>query len=542
SESDSDELPTFAFFKRDPSSTNRKKIVVDTSDSEASPPSPVLKDSLPILNTAETVTQTEPGRALSSESKDGVVYIPLAERLTNFLTHKQLSPEDSSYLLKSILEHQNNEGASSNWRKDSFPKVPDIPRHDTPERRRSDNKDPILDNPCRQLPIYQSACPVQSNSLIVTKTNSDALPPQKKITHSQKVQGIGSQSCWQQEQASQKGITLRKVSLVNRVKSQRPEECLKHIIVVLDPVLLLQMEGGGQLLGASQSMGCCRVIEAQVVPCSITWRRRTGPSEFAEEEEQMVLLAEVFVSMIYNLKQSGQHTQKGKETLWGFVIDVTANTAGKALSLLIVDQEKCSSPQNPPGRKKQEVANKQAKEKQQLRQPKANVGSVGSRVDMEEALVDLQLHTKAQVKTVQSWKELAHSACSFTKAVAEAPFKKLRDETSFACVESDWARGVKVDCSGRGLALVWRGQIQQLNRVSLDMASALVDGYPSPLLVQAYQWCLSEQECQNWLANIQVHHGERCDIHLLPCWTRLSRHIYLQRTTIQPNLCLGSSD
>lgn len=42
-----------------------------------------------------------------------------------------------------------------------------------------------------------------------------------------------------------------------------------------------------------------------------------------------------------------------------------------------------------------------------------------------------------------------------------------------------------MDRSGRGLALVWRRQIQQLNRVSLEMASAVVDAYPSPqLLIQ----------------------------------------------------------
>lgn len=33
--------------------------------------------------------------------------------------------------------------------------------------------------------------------------------------------------------------------------------------------------------------------------------------------------------------------EKGKETLRSFVTDATARTAGKALSLVIVDQEKC---------------------------------------------------------------------------------------------------------------------------------------------------------------------------------------------------------
>lgn len=135
------------------------------------------------------------------------------------------------------------------------------------------------------------------------------------------------------------------------------------------------------------------------------------------------------------------------------------------------------------------MTNKQAKEKQQKRQ-ESSTRLMMSRLDMEEALVDLQLQTEAQAQMVQSWKELADFTCAFTKAVAEAPFKKLRDQTSFSfCLEKDWAGGMKVDPTGRGLAAIWRRQIQQLNRVSLEMASAIVDAYPSPrLLVQVLLW------------------------------------------------------
>ncbi|XP_057571409.1 crossover junction endonuclease EME1 isoform X2 [Hippopotamus amphibius kiboko] len=514
SESDSEELPTFAFLKREPSSTKRRQpqkeekiVVVDTSDSEAScPPSPKLKDPPPVPETAETVTQTEPVRVLSSGSEGEEEFIPLAERLTcKFLTHKQMSPEDSSSPVKRVLDHQNNEEASRDWQNQPFTKIRDIPLRDASERCASSNKDPKVDSMCPQLPAYQTTCSVQSNRLTVTETNAEVPPPQKRTKHNQKVQKRGSQGCQQQEQASQKEGAQRqqerkkKAALVNRLKAQRPEECLKHIVVLLDPVLL-QMEGGGQLLGALQSMECCCVIEAQAVPCSITWRRRAGPTEDGEEgwvEEPMVLvllLAEAFVSMIYNFKQvdtarrgSLGSTEEGKETLRSFVTDITARTAGKALSLAIVDLEKCFSAPNPPRRRKQGVANReQAKEKKKQRQTEANTVAMVTRVDMEEALVDLQLHTEAQARIVQSWKELADLACTFTKAVAEAPFKKLRDQTSFSfCLESDWAGGAKVDRSGRGLALVWRRQIQQLNRVSLEMASAIVDAYPSPqLLIQ----------------------------------------------------------
>ncbi|XP_069884436.1 crossover junction endonuclease EME1 isoform X1 [Dipodomys merriami] len=554
-ESDSDELPTFSFLKKVPPLTKRsqtdrveKIVVVETSDSEASlPPSPELKDLPRFPDTNETFTQTKPIRVLSSGSEDEEEIMPLAERLAcKFLAHKQSSTEDSSFPIKTVLDQQNDQ------KKQPFLKIPDVPLHNT-SKRATDNQDPILDSPCHQLLGYQSTCLVQSNRLAETEMNSDTFPPQKRTKNSQKVQKRGSQRCQPQKQASCKESTLRQPEKKNaapadKLKALRPEECLKHIIVVLDPVLL-QMEGGGQLLGALQSMECCCVIESQAVPCSITWRRRAGLSqdteEWVEEPTILVLLtAETFESLVYNLKQGTPNSaEKEKETLRGFVTDITARTVGKALSLVIVDREKCFSTQKPPRRRIQGVANKQTKEKKQQRR-EASTKPMVSRVDIEEALVDLQLYTEAQARVVQSWKQLSDLACTFTKAVAEAPFKKLRDQTSFSfCLESDWAGGVKVDRTGRGLTLVWRRQIQQLNRVSLEMASAIVDAYPSPrLLVQAYQRCCSDQERQNLLADIQVRRGEGVTSTSRRVGPELSRRIYLQMTTLQPDLSLDSTD
>lgn len=102
---------------------------------------------------------------------------------------------------------------------------------------------------------------------------------------------------------------------------------------------------------------------------------------------------------------------------------------------------------------------------------------------------------------------------------------------------------MKADHAGRGLALIWRRQIQQLNRVSSEMAGAIVDAYPSPqLLVQAYQQCFSEQERQNLLANIQVRRGEGVTATSRRVGPELSRRIYLQMTTVQPDLILDSVD
>ncbi|XP_010618452.1 crossover junction endonuclease EME1 isoform X4 [Fukomys damarensis] len=510
-ESDSEELPTFAFLKKEPSSGKRRQparageiIVVDASDSEASqasrPPSPGPGEP-PVPHAAVTPTRAELLGVLSSGSEDEGELVPLARRLKcKFLTHRQLSPKASSPSGEVLEDHQNG-GPSHDRREPSFP---------------------------------------ESHGLAGTQTKPGVAPPQKTAKHSPKRERRGAQG-----RASRK--ERKKVVPGSRLKAQRPEECLKHIVVALDPELL-QAEGGGQLLGALQAMNCRCVIEAQAVPHSVTWRR-AGPAEdeeaWVEEPAILVLLlAEAFVSMISNLKQGlPGSSENGKKTLEGFVSDVTARTGGKALSLVIMDQEKCFRAQNPPRRGKQGAANKQAKEKQQ-RLLESSTAPTVSRVDMEEALIDLQLHTEAQVQIVQSWKELADFTCSVTKAVAEAPFKKLRDETSFSfCLESDWAGGVKVDRAGRGLALVWRRQIQQLNRVSLDMASAVVDAYPSPqLLVQAYQRCVSEQERQNLVAGIQVRRGVGVTATSRRVGPDLSRRIYLQMTALQPDLSLDSAD
>ncbi|XP_012788225.2 crossover junction endonuclease EME1 [Sorex araneus] len=535
SESDSEVLPVFTFLKKEPPSVQKPPqraeqiVVVDTSGSEAScPPSPRWRDQSPVPGVTETDPQREPAEVLSSGSEDGEELVPLAQRLKcKFLAPKPLSPDSSP--VKTVRPHQNKEGATACDRtQQPLPKIlkeslPAVPERGVRNPRNS-AEDP-------QIP--SAAVP----------------PPQKTSRPRQKAPRGGSQGCQQRERVSQEE-RRRKAALAHQLKAQRPEECLKHLVVVLDPELL-QMEGGGQLLGALQAMECRCVIEAQAVPCSITWRRarqaEDGKEDWVEEPVVLVLLlAEALVPLICSFKQASLGgAEKGKEALCSFITDIMTKTAGKALSLLIVDQKAPSAP-NPPRRRKQGAgaARGPAKEKPAQRQAEAGVGPGVSRLDVEEVLVELQLHTSAQALTVHSWKELAELACAFTKAVAEAPFKRLRDQTSFSfCLESDWAGGAKVDQAGGGLALVWRRQIQQLNRVSLEVASAVVDAYPAPqLLLQAYRRCFSEQERWRLLADIKVRRGEGVTATSRRVGPELSRRIYLQMTALQPDLCLDNTD
>ncbi|NWH65659.1 EME1 endonuclease, partial [Geococcyx californianus] len=154
--------------------------------------------------------------------------------------------------------------------------------------------------------------------------------------------------------------------------------------------------------------------------------------------------------------------------------------------------------------------------------------------------VDLHLDKQVQVSIFESWEELGEFTMMFTKAVAEAPYKREQENTGFSfCLEKSWCGGVKVDHFGNGLFEVWKRQIQQFNRVSVEMAEAVVSAYPSPLLlIEAYNKCSSEQERVNMLANIPVHRGDGVTATCRRIGPELSRRIYLQMTSLDPDLCL----
>ncbi|XP_043856575.1 crossover junction endonuclease EME1 [Dromiciops gliroides] len=560
SESDSEELPTFNFLTQKPALTKSSQVVVvHNSDAECFSSSSESKELPALQQAAGSVSQKEPVTVLSSESEEEEELIPLVQRLqcritNSFSKAQESSHQDLSSQTKCALEYRHNEETAREWEEQPFPKALVLSNSSSVKGTSKNGRDIVVEEESHNhLPAYSSVFPVHMRNLSATEENPVLSPPQKRNKYTQKETGRG----WQgplQTQRKQKETEQRqqererKKAVANMLKAQKPEECLKHITVVLDPALL-QLDGGGQVLSALQAMECHCAIEAQTIPCSITWKRRAilpqvEEGNLTEEPIILVLLQEKeFMTMIYNSKQD---SPEGKETLLSFVTWVTAKTSGKTLSLAVVEEEKYFSSLKPQRRQRQGVVNSQSKRKVNQKGSKVDreFTPALSRVEVEMALVELQLHTEAQIRILKSWKELSDFICMFTKAVAEAPFKRSRDLTNFSfCLASDWAGGVKVDCSGKGLALVWKRQIQQLNRVSLEIASAIVTAYPSPrLLLQAYQQCLSEQECHNLLADIQVRRGEGVTSTSRRVGPELSRRIYFQMTTLQPDLSLDGSE
>ncbi|KFW05879.1 Crossover junction endonuclease EME1, partial [Eurypyga helias] len=401
------------------------------------------------------------------------------------------------------------------------------------------------------LPAPQSHPTDQPDTPLVSGGCPGTSPLPKKVKYSQKEREAVCQAAWQRrkereaQRRQQEQEKEKKRALAKMLKAQRPGECQKYITVVLHPALL-QVDSGGQILSALQAANYSCVVESQAVPCSITWRRKTvSPQveegdEWTEEPNVLVLLRlEEFLSM-----EAQGCTEGQKETLQSYVAHAMEQMPGKILALAVAGVENYFRSLKDQSKKRpRQAAVSGNQEEEQRKQRKKDVKGSGleiSRMDMEEALVDLQLGKQVQVSFFESWEELGEFATMFTKAVAEAPFKRQREKTGFSFyLEKGWCGGVKVDHSGKGLLEVWKRQIQQFNRVSIEMAEAVVSVYPSPqLLSQAYSRCSSEREQENLLANIPVRRGDGVTATSRRIGPELSRRIYLQMTSHDPDLYL----
>ncbi|KFW83491.1 Crossover junction endonuclease EME1, partial [Manacus vitellinus] len=390
------------------------------------------------------------------------------------------------------------------------------------------------------LPVGQD----EPSSPLVSGASTEASPPPKKRQYSQREREAVCQAAWERRKEREAKRRLqeeekeRKRALAETLKAQRPGECQKYITVVLDPALL-QVEGGEQILRALEAANYSCVVENQAVPCSITWRRKTVSSQMGDERtEELNVLVLLGLGEFLSMAQKGQ-----KMTLQSYVAHVMEKLPGKILALAVVGVENYFRSLRVQSKQRLQQAAAPGNQEEQRKGRKRKIKDSGlelTRMDMEEALVDLQLCTQVQVSFFDSCEELGEYATMFTKAVAEAPFKREREDTGFSFyLEKRWCGGVKVDHSGKGLLKVWNRQIQQFNRVSPAMAEAIVSAYPSPqLLIQAYGKCSSDQERENMLANIPVHRGEGVTATSRRIGPELSRRIYLQMTSHNPDLRL----
>ncbi|XP_040186668.1 crossover junction endonuclease EME1 [Rana temporaria] len=324
-------------------------------------------------------------------------------------------------------------------------------------------------------------------------------------------------------------------------QSKKAKKCPESLEVHIDAGLLQDGSGGGQVLNALQAQEYKCVIQSQPVARSITWSRsgEDGNGEaFCQEEAEMLVLVpgEAFISMVQASKTEAHFTQS-TGTLRGFVSHIMASKSRVIPSLVIMEMEKYFRDQKTKGKKT--VRGEGAKERKRKQKDLQELPKL-SRVDVEETLLVLQLQMNVHVWFLETWKEFSDFVCMFSKSLAEAPTKRQRDNTSFSFyMDGDWAGGVRVEKCGKGLLDVWKRQIQQFNRVGVEVASAVVAAYPSPqLLIKAYRHCQTNAERHGLLSDILVRRGEGVTSTSRRVGPELSKRIYLQFTSLQPELSL----
>ncbi|XP_074476223.1 essential meiotic structure-specific endonuclease subunit 2 [Sebastes fasciatus] len=285
-----------------------------------------------------------------------------------------------------------------------------------------------------------------------------------------------------------------------KLKSLRPESCLRCLTVCIDAALL-QHDGSDILLATLASFELRFSIESQQLPQSITWTRdlpqqgEDGKGSVEEEQVVLVLGLTDFMDMVISVKK--MLDSDGEDTGMGSFLSPVLerlNRDAKNVTLLVTDSL--------PDYRTDACGVHLPDETLQSKLGMENL-------DTEEVLVYLQLCKNISLVFLDGWQEVTNHVCAVTKALSKRPFKLLteREELPF-CVDGSWANGVRVERDGSGLIQVWSRQIQQLNRVSPAVASTVTAAYPSPqLLLQAYQSLGSEEDRKGLLAGLLVKSG-----------------------------------
>ncbi|XP_074520059.1 essential meiotic structure-specific endonuclease subunit 2 isoform X2 [Halichoeres trimaculatus] len=294
----------------------------------------------------------------------------------------------------------------------------------------------------------------------------------------------------------------RRREAAENLKSLRPENCLRCLTVCIDPALL-QQNGSDVLLDALVSLEWRFSVESQQqqLPYSITWTRDLPQGVDGGnmvEEEQIVLVLDLtqFMDVVISVKAmlDSEEEDTGTGSVLSPLLECLNRDAEKVVTLLVIDSET--------------HYRKDAYDAYLLNETlQSKLGM--ENVDMEEVLVYLQLCKNISVVFLDGWQEVTDHVCAVTKALSKRPFKLLTERAELPfCVDGSWASGVRVERDGSGLGQVWSKQIQQLNRVSPAVASAVTAAYPSPqLLLQAYQRLSSEEERKALLAGLCVTSG-----------------------------------
>ncbi|XP_062269701.1 crossover junction endonuclease EME1 [Platichthys flesus] len=546
-----EELPVFDFLQ--PGRHRQKADMVDLADSDAE--NAVLP---PGKNKAGARRGVADVMMISSDSDEDEPYVPLAQRLK----HRQDNVISASSAVTNGKDAERN--SPSNLPslqlscQNGFPKPQPLLSYRQVSHSASDGPEEAA----ALLQRWPCTKPVSSAGSIDTSP-AKRNPAKRKAGEIQasREEALKRRQARERQQGDKEVLRLEqerqkaeRKALAEAAKALKPEECIKHMVVAVDPALL-QLEGGGTLLASVQALGCSCAIEKQPLPRSVSWMRRAPSAQpddavcVPEAHVVMQMTVEDFSSLIHSYVQEERHGRSdANPTLTSWVQDQQRRNPGKLLSLVVIDMEKYFRSQKSQSQKKfREAVTNEERAGGKVRKTRKKAGAEAlpevSRVEVEEAVAHLQLHTGVSVRYLSTWKDFSDHITMTTKAVAEAPFKREREQTGFSFyLESEWAGGQRVDRAGKGLLQVWKRQIQQFNRVSPDMAAAILAAYPSPqLLKKAYSLCKTDRERISLLSDLLIRRGEGVTSTTRRVGPELSKRLFLMMSSRDPEQTLDAT-
>ncbi|XP_019862746.1 PREDICTED: crossover junction endonuclease EME1-like [Amphimedon queenslandica] len=169
-----------------------------------------------------------------------------------------------------------------------------------------------------------------------------------------------------------------------------------------------------------------------------------------------------------------------------------------------------------------------------------NSGEVLSYFDCENVMVGLQLETGCSVRLCNSPELVADIIITYTKALADRPFKK-EDSFSFHGDLGPGATRKALKEAGDKTGLIWQHQLLQYPGVSTPVASAIITKYPSPShLLKAYGNCSSQKEAESLLEDIQVRRGAGVIASTRRVGASISKRIHFSMTCKQASELLSN--
>lgn len=217
--SDSEELPVFDFSQS--RSRQANLVVLDSSDSEMA----AVADPVSSLNVYGSTGDTRRDVLMvSSDSEEEEVFIPLAERLKQ----KQCALGTAATGAEEIQ--------ASNVVPNGYSHLLDVPAHHVnPEAQKVEHN--MCKNLTRQCSSNNDA-PYHTKEPSPEAENGTYLARRKKTpaeVEATRQEALRKQAMREHQQEEKERLRMEKKALADAVKALRPEECIKHMVVMVDP-------------------------------------------------------------------------------------------------------------------------------------------------------------------------------------------------------------------------------------------------------------------------------------------------------------------